>query len=119
MLHSVWRHLAASDESLCCLIQVPMLLAALVLVPFLGSLLAAVMPADARNRESWLAIAVAAGGLLMAGSLYPDVAAGQVLRERLAPIAPGRAPRIDVIGVASVLPGASVDAIWLLKANSS
>jgi multicomponent K+:H+ antiporter subunit A len=61
-----------------------MLLAALVLVPFLGSLLAAVMPADARNRESWLAIAVAAGGLLMAGSLYPDVAAGQVLREELA-----------------------------------
>jgi multicomponent K+:H+ antiporter subunit A len=83
LLHSVWRHLAP-DESLCCLIQVPMLLAALVLVPFLGSLLAAVMPADARNRESWLAIAVAAGGLLMAGSLYPDVAAGQVLREELA-----------------------------------
>ncbi|TXH46012.1 MAG: monovalent cation/H+ antiporter subunit A, partial [Burkholderiaceae bacterium] len=61
-----------------------MLLAALVLVPFLGSLLAAVMPADARNRESWLAIAVAAGGLLVAGSLYPAVAAGQVLREELA-----------------------------------
>ena len=61
-----------------------MLLAALVLVPFLGSLLAAVMPADARNRESWLAIAVAAGGLLMAGSQYPAVAAGQVLREELA-----------------------------------
>ena len=61
-----------------------MLLAALVLIPFLGSLLAAVMPAEARNRESWLAIAVAAGGLLMAGSLYPDVAAGQVLREELA-----------------------------------
>ena len=32
-----------------------MLLAALVLIPFLGSLLAAVMPAEARNRESWLA----------------------------------------------------------------
>ena len=65
-------------------IPIPMLLAALVLVPFLGSLLAALMPEDARNRESLLAIAVAAGGLLVAGSLYPAVADGQVLREELA-----------------------------------
>ena len=57
-------------------IPIPMLLAALVLVPFLGSLLAALMPEDARNRESLLAIAVAAGGLLVAGSLYPAVADG-------------------------------------------
>ena len=36
-----------------------MLLSSLVLIPFLGSVLAALMPQDARNRESWLAIAVA------------------------------------------------------------
>ena len=57
-----------------------MLLAFLLLLPFLGSLLAALLPQDARNRESWLAIAVALGGLLIGGLLFPQIAAGQVLR---------------------------------------
>ena len=61
-----------------------MLLAALVLVPFLGSVLAALMPEDARNRESWLAIAVTACGLAVAASLFPQIAEGQVLREEFA-----------------------------------
>ena len=61
-----------------------MLLTSLVLVPFVGSLLAALMPQSARNHESWLAIAVAAYGLIVAGSLYPDIAGGAVMREEFA-----------------------------------
>ena len=61
-----------------------MLLSTLVLLPFLGSVLAALMPQDARNRESWLAIAVAGCGLIAAGSLFPQIAAGEVLREEFA-----------------------------------
>ncbi|WP_407280969.1 monovalent cation/H+ antiporter subunit A [Aromatoleum evansii] len=61
-----------------------MLLASLILVPFAGSLLAALMPENARNREAWLAFAVAASGLLIAGLLYPAVSAGRVLREEFA-----------------------------------
>ena len=61
-----------------------MLLSSLVLVPFLGSVLAALMPQSARNRESWLAIAVAAYGLIVAGALFPRIAAGEVMREEFA-----------------------------------
>ncbi|NMF99252.1 monovalent cation/H+ antiporter subunit A [Aromatoleum toluolicum] len=61
-----------------------MLLASLILVPFAGSLLAALMPENARNREAWLAFAVTACGLLVAGLLYPAVSAGKVLREEFA-----------------------------------
>ncbi|MDI3513320.1 MAG: multicomponent antiporter subunit [Rhodocyclaceae bacterium] len=61
-----------------------MLLASLILVPFLGSVLAALMPQDARNRESWLAIAVAVCGLLIALALFPKIAGGEVLREEFA-----------------------------------
>ncbi|MBP7640404.1 MAG: monovalent cation/H+ antiporter subunit A, partial [Thauera sp.] len=61
-----------------------MLLASLVLLPFLGSVLAALMPQDARNRESWLAIGVAVGGLAIAAALFPQVAAGEVVRAEFA-----------------------------------
>ncbi|NMG29639.1 monovalent cation/H+ antiporter subunit A [Aromatoleum evansii] len=61
-----------------------MLLASLILVPFAGSLLAALMPENARNREAWLALAIAATGLLVTGLLYPEVAAGKALREEIA-----------------------------------
>ena len=61
-----------------------MLLASLILVPFLGSILAALMPQDARNRESWLAIAVAVCCLLIALALFPRIAGGEVLREEFA-----------------------------------
>jgi len=61
-----------------------MLLSALVLAPFVGSVLAALMPQDARNRESWLAIAVAVCGLMIGGLLYPQVASGEVLRAEFA-----------------------------------
>jgi len=61
-----------------------MLLSALVLVPFIGSLLAALMPQDARNRESWLAIGVTVCGLVIGGLLLPQIASGEVLREAYA-----------------------------------
>ncbi|MCB8745358.1 monovalent cation/H+ antiporter subunit A [Rhodoferax sp. U2-2l] len=61
-----------------------MLLSSLVLVPFIGSLLAALMPQDARNRESWLAIGVTVCGLVIGGLLLPQIASGEVLREEYA-----------------------------------
>ncbi len=61
-----------------------MMLASLVLVPFIGSVLAALMPQDARNRESWLAIGVTVYGLLAGCLLFPEVASGEVLRAEFA-----------------------------------
>lgn len=61
-----------------------MLLASLVLLPFIGSIVAALMPQDARNRESWLAIAVTVCGLAIALALLPEVSRGEVLREEFA-----------------------------------
>lgn len=61
-----------------------MLLAALIFLPFLGSIVAALMPQDARNRESWLAIAVAVGGMTIVGTLFPQIAGGEVVREEFA-----------------------------------
>ncbi|HRD35126.1 MAG TPA: monovalent cation/H+ antiporter subunit A [Rhodocyclaceae bacterium] len=57
-----------------------MLLFSLILVPFAGSLIAALMPEDARNREAWLAAGVTLYGLFVAASLYPEIAAGEVHR---------------------------------------
>ena len=59
-----------------------MLLPALVLLPFIGSVIAACMPANARNRESWLAAAVAVSGLLAAVFLQPGES--EVLRYEIA-----------------------------------
>ncbi len=58
-----------------------MTLSTLVLTPFLGSLIAACLPAKARNREAWLAGAIALFGLVTAMQLY---APGQVVYERIA-----------------------------------
>jgi multicomponent K+:H+ antiporter subunit A len=59
------------------------LLPLVIVFPFLGSVAAACMPANARNREAVLAGAVAALGLLVAAYLYPAVGAGEVWRYRL------------------------------------
>ncbi|HLW05251.1 MAG TPA: proton-conducting transporter membrane subunit, partial [Azoarcus sp.] len=58
-----------------------MLLHSIILMPFIGSLLAAMMPENARNREAWLAGAVAVYGLVAGGSLYSTVTRGEVVRE--------------------------------------
>jgi multicomponent K+:H+ antiporter subunit A len=61
-----------------------MLLTLIVLLPFLGSILAAVMPANARNAEAWLAGAVTVACVVLIGMQYGDVADGAVVRTRLA-----------------------------------
>ena len=52
----------------------------LVLLPFIGSVLAALLPSNARNREAWLAALVALAGAVLAGSFYPQVTGGGVVR---------------------------------------
>jgi len=58
-----------------------MLLHSIVLMPFIGSLLAALMPANARNREAWLAAAVAVYGIACGVLLYPAASGGGIVRE--------------------------------------
>ena len=60
-----------------------MLLLTLVLLPFAGSLIAACLPTNARNAEAWLSGAVALGGLLILGWLYPMVWDGGVVRHHI------------------------------------
>ncbi|HWS73808.1 MAG TPA: monovalent cation/H+ antiporter subunit A [Quisquiliibacterium sp.] len=60
-----------------------MSLSILLLLPFAGSALAALLPANARNREAWLAGLVALGGTLLAASLYPEIAAGRIVRHEI------------------------------------
>ncbi len=60
-----------------------MLLVLLLGLPFAGSIAAAFFPTNARNAEAWLAAGVAVGGLAIAGSFYPQMAYGQVLRFEL------------------------------------
>ncbi len=54
-----------------------------LVLPFIGSALAALLPHDARNREAWLAglLTLLATGLMV--TMYPAVAAGEVLRYQL------------------------------------
>lgn len=55
----------------------------IILLPFLGSLCAAFLPANARNAEAWLAAAAAVASTAITLSLYPQVAAEGVLRMTL------------------------------------
>lgn len=57
-----------------------MSLITLILLPFVGSLIAACMPANARNRESWFAAAIALCGLIITIMQYPQISEGQVLK---------------------------------------
>lgn len=61
-----------------------LLLLAIVIAPFLGSVIAACMPANARNRESLLAGGVALFGLLASAYLYQQVGAGEIVRYQAA-----------------------------------
>jgi multicomponent K+:H+ antiporter subunit A len=60
------------------------ILLVLLAFPFLGSLIAALLPANASNAEAWLAGAVALAALLFAGILYPIVIDGGVVHHRSA-----------------------------------
>ena len=59
------------------------LLLLLILLPFLGSALAAMLPANARNAEAWLTGTVSVLAFAVAGFLYPAVAAGTVVRRNI------------------------------------
>ena len=59
------------------------MLLTLILTPFIGSAIAACLPADARNRQAWLAGAVAVAGLLAASWLYLRIGEGEVLSYRV------------------------------------
>ena len=56
----------------------------MIVLPFLGSLLAAFLPANSRNVEAWLAGFVAIAGLVLAASCYPGVSDGGVIRNDIA-----------------------------------
>ncbi|MDD2048280.1 monovalent cation/H+ antiporter subunit A [Pseudomonas putida] len=58
-----------------------MSLIVLLLLPFIGSCLAAVLPHNARNSESLLAGLVALVGTVQVALLYPQIAHGGVIRE--------------------------------------
>ena len=57
------------------------MLLTLILLPFIGSLIAACLPANARNREAWLAGLLVLAGLVLAAWQFPSVSDGQVLRQ--------------------------------------
>jgi multicomponent K+:H+ antiporter subunit A len=61
-----------------------MLLPVLLIVPFVCSVIAACMPANARNREVWLAGTVSLASLIGVGALLPQISDGEVLRYELA-----------------------------------
>ena len=60
-----------------------MSLIVLLLLPFIGSCLAAVLPHNARNSESLLAGLVALAGTVQVALLYPQIAHGGVIREEI------------------------------------
>ncbi|MBN9408662.1 MAG: monovalent cation/H+ antiporter subunit A [Burkholderiales bacterium] len=55
----------------------------LVLLPFIASVIAALLPANARNSESTLAGVTALVCAIQAAMLFPEVAAGGVLRQEI------------------------------------
>ena len=55
----------------------------LVVLPFIASVLAAMMPSNARNRESTLAGLVALVCTIQAAWFFPQVAAGRVIRQKI------------------------------------
>jgi multicomponent K+:H+ antiporter subunit A len=58
-------------------------LISLILLPFIGSILAAVLPANARNTESTLAGIIAMACLVQAAMFFPEIADGGVIRQEL------------------------------------
>ncbi|MGB3500781.1 MAG: monovalent cation/H+ antiporter subunit A [Mesorhizobium sp.] len=58
-------------------------LAVLVLIPFIGSLLAILLPSNARNAEAWLAGIITAIALFITVKSYPAVADGGVLKHTI------------------------------------
>src|SRR3546814_6482473 len=55
-------------------------LTGVLVLPFAGCLVAALLPVNSRNIEAWIAGAVAIAGLVLALALYPSVTDGGVIR---------------------------------------
>ena len=60
-----------------------LLLLALLVLPFVGSIIAAFLPVNARNAEAWLAGAIALAALLITVLFYPVVARAEVVQMQL------------------------------------
>ncbi|MCC7080853.1 MAG: monovalent cation/H+ antiporter subunit A [Burkholderiales bacterium] len=58
------------------------LLITLLVLPFAGSAVAALLPVNARNAEAWLAGAIALVALLVVCACFPSISAGTVLQAR-------------------------------------
>ncbi len=61
-----------------------MSLSLLILLPFIGSIVAALLPANARNAESTLAGFIAIFCAVQTAMLFPEIAGGEVVREEFA-----------------------------------
>jgi multicomponent K+:H+ antiporter subunit A len=59
------------------------LLILVLVLPFVGGLIAGFLPTNARNAEAWFAGAVALIGLLLACDFYPAIADGAVIRAEI------------------------------------
>ncbi|MGB3540798.1 MAG: monovalent cation/H+ antiporter subunit A [Mesorhizobium sp.] len=55
----------------------------MIVLPFMGSVLAAFLPANSRNAEFWLAGAVALGTLILAAGCYPAISTGPAIRANI------------------------------------
>ncbi|GEP07326.1 monovalent cation/H+ antiporter subunit A [Methylobacterium oxalidis] len=60
-----------------------MLLIAIVMLPFVGSCLAALLQSNARNAETWLAGATALTCLVLVSTAFPAIAAGGIIRNKI------------------------------------
>src|SRR5690606_31348545 len=60
-----------------------MTLALLIALPFIGSVLAALMPSNARNAESTLAGALSVAAAVWVATLFPQVRNGGIVREEI------------------------------------
>lgn len=58
-----------------------MLLLSLLIIPFAGSLIASLLPTNARNTEAWLAGIVALSGFILCLFAYPQVVDGGIIRQ--------------------------------------
>ncbi|MGH6760992.1 MAG: monovalent cation/H+ antiporter subunit A [Phyllobacterium sp.] len=59
------------------------LLNVMIVLPFLGSVIAVLLPANSRNIEAWLSGVVALAALILVMMLYPSVMNGAVVRSEL------------------------------------
>jgi len=59
------------------------LLALLVMLPFVGAIMASMLAPNARNSEAWLAGAVSLGGLVLTIAAYPSVTNGGVVKHTI------------------------------------